>query len=560
MGKVRALADKAASTVKDVKTYWNHPKPGEHIPNKELFYFMLGAGGCGGAGAAEANLAFTANCFFVGAIYGLAIKDFVLLGIVSMVMNYLFEPINMLVTDNLGFLPKKTMRNVHVLNLAFVVVGVASFFVPQAYFESLMPAFPQVIGTKLLIQVANCYFRIFLFRKFAAKYGKYRPWIFVNFVPFIITSLMLVLFPYKGLEYHQRFWIMHMMFSLWNLFSNYNDQVGNIENVITPNTAERTKVMSIGPLVYNLIPSIVGIFLPMLIYTAGGQTDIRAYRGPILVCMLAFAPLSLFLAFRVKERVIIGFDRRPDINLKRGILAVVKNKYIWLYTLSTQLFELRGSLVNIVQIIGIYMLRKDWILGVFAAIIGTANIPGYLLANYFIKKLGKKRVILISNYVSIGAAFLQIGAIALNNIVLIMIIQYIANVIVQLGDIAKRGAIADIWDYQQYISGERTESFLGAIRMFTAPIFTIAALLVPAVYGSFGFTSDWTVLYDSGIRNSIFTFTVIISTVFGLLSLLPWHFYDLSEDKHRQIISELEEREEERLAALAVESEGGTDA
>ncbi len=350
---------------------------------------------------------------------------------------------------------------------------------------------------------------------------------------------------------------MHLLFSVWGLFSNYNDQVGVIEKVITPNTTERTKILSYGSLIYNLFPSIVGIALPVLVAATGGFTVLRSYRVPILIVMLAFSPLSLFLAFKVKERVIIDFERRPDIDFKKGVKSVVKNKYAWIEKISGMLGSFRNGSVDIITIMAIYMLRKDWILGVCAAIIGTANIPGYLTANYFTKKFGKRKLVLISNYFSIFASVMQIGAIYLNSFALLIIVVYITRVIIQIGDISKRGISADVWDYQQYISGERLETFMGIIDMLIAPLASLAGLLVPYVYAGMGFTSDWTVLYDPTIRNKIFIFTIMINIAGSVLSLLPWHFYDLSEEKHREIIRKLADRERERTKNKESEEQGG---
>ena len=97
--------------VTDLKTYWDKPRPGEYVSNKECLYFILGSGGSNNAMNTGANLTFTASCLFVGAIYGLRMMDFAMLGVVNMVLNYLFQPITMIITDNLGRPPKKTMRS-----------------------------------------------------------------------------------------------------------------------------------------------------------------------------------------------------------------------------------------------------------------------------------------------------------------------------------------------------------------------------------------------------------------------------------------------------------------
>lgn len=142
------------------------PKEGEYVSYKEFLYLVIGNGTSMVASWTGSNLSFSAGCMFVGAIYGLKMLDFAMLGIVNLVMNYLFSPINMIITDNLGTPPKKTMRLINWASLAFLVLGIGCFFIPQEYFEGFMPALPQVVGSKFLIQVFSTYYNIIVLKNF----------------------------------------------------------------------------------------------------------------------------------------------------------------------------------------------------------------------------------------------------------------------------------------------------------------------------------------------------------------------------------------------------------
>lgn len=557
--RLRQLPAKAGAGIKDIKTYWNHPREGEYVSNKEFMYFILGAGGGQGAAEAEKYLYFSAGCFFVGAIYGLAMSDFVRLGFVSMVLTYFFAPMDMLVTDNLGKVPKNTMRKLNRVALAYMAFGLACMFVPQTLFENIMPALPQVVGSRFIMGVINIYFRRWVLRRFAPKYGKYKPWVFVNWPFFVVTSVLLVYFPYNNFAYHHKFWIMGLLFQIWWLFANYNDQNGSIENVISPNTLERTRIMAIGSLVYNLFPSIVGVVLPIFVAATGGFTVLRSYQTVILFSMLMFSPLCLLLAFKVQDRVIIDFDREPNINFTRGIKAVIHNKYLWIRTASGVLGGFSQGLININTIMVVYLLRKDWLFGPLHAILGTTNIPGYLTARFFIKKYGKKKVWLTARYLSVFTSLFSIVAVLLDSFVLLIAVNYVSGVVIQYQNIADRGMTADIWDYQQYISGDRFESFMGSLNMLTAPLGPFMALLVPTVYAGMGFTSDWNVLYDPVIRGKVFIFTVLVSIAVSLITVIPMHFYDLTEEKHGKIIEELQLRQRLKHEADTPPDETGVD-
>ncbi|MGN0570562.1 MAG: MFS transporter [Candidatus Fimenecus sp.] len=534
--------EKAKGFVLDIGTYWNKPREGEYVSNKEFLYFVLGASGSNTASYAGGNLSFTAGCLFVGAIYGLKMMDFVMLGFVGLVLGYLFSPINMIITDNLGAPPKKTMRMINFASAAFLVVGILCFFIPQKYFEGFMPALPQVVGSKFLLQVFGTYWNIFVLRKLSPKFGKYRSWILANMLPYILSLFLLVWFPYNTLEYHQKFWVMHLFFSFWGCFGSCFGQISNIQNIISPNTNERTRIMSIGSFLYSLLPSIYNIVFPVLAAMMGGMTDIKTYRYIVPAFVIVCAPLALFLVFGIKDRVVQEEAHKPQVNMKRGFREVLRNKYLWITNISGWISTFSAGSINIVNMLIIYSLRQDWVLGIMATILGTAWTPGMLLAPILIKKFGKKRMMLFSKYTAVLCSLLSVAGVYLNSFVIIIVSTYISTMFNSVIGIVSGSMTADIWDYQQYISGERLDGCMGIFGYLSAPITTVSALIIPHLYETVGFTSDWNILYDTAIRNEVFIITIVAGVVTGLLATVPYHFYDFTEQRHEAMMEELRQR------------------
>ena len=530
----------------DFKTYWNKPRPGEYVSNKEFLFFILGSGGSNNALYTSSNLQFTASCLFVGAIYGLKMMDFAMLGIVNMILNYLFQPIAMIITDNLGRPPKKTMNMINWSEIAFTLIGVCCFFIPQEYFESFMPALPQVLCTKFLIQVLTTYYNIFVYRCFSKKFGKYRCWIVAGILPNIATMMLLVLFPYNQLSYNDKFWVMNLMFAIWTTFGTCFAQAGNVQNVITPNTNERTRIISIGSFISGLFPSVYNIIWPVAAAAVGGLTNIRTYRIIVPIMVLAMVPFTLFLAFGCKDRVIQDESHKPQINMRKGFKEVLRNKYLWITNISSWITSFSIGAINIINMLIIYDMRQDWFQGIMSSILGTAYTPGMLLSPWLIKKFGKKKLMLFCKYMSVGCLLLSVGGVYINSLLIIVVSQYLCTMLGSVITIITTSMNADIWDYQQYISGERLDGCMGIFGYLASPITTVAAMVIPTLYGIFGFTSDWNILFDADIRNEIFIVTIVLTSATTLLATIPYHFYDLTEERHEEMMNELREKLEVR--------------
>lgn len=543
--KVKQGAQKAVGAgkhlVTDVKTHWNKPHEGEYVSYKEFMAFVLGSGSSLNAYCTGGNLSFSAGCLFVGAIYGLKMMDFAMLGIVTMLLNYLFAPFTMIITDNLGTPPKKTMRFINIANAVFTAVGILCFFVPQHYFESFMPALPQVVGTKFLIQVFSTYYNMLVLRTLSPKFGKYRSWIIAGIVPYMISMMILVWFPYETLSYHNKFWVMNLLFAFWSCFHSCFLQASNLQNVMSPNTNERTKIISIGSALSSEFPSVYNIIFPIFATMVGGITHINTYRIVVPVLVGVMIPFVLFLAFGVKDRVVQEEDHKPQVNMTKGFKEVLRNKYLWITNISSWVGTFSAGAINVVNMLIIYSMRADWAMGIIATILGTAYAPVFI-SPWLVKKFGKKNLVLCCKYAPVFCSLLSVAGVLMNSLLVIVLGQYISTMFVSVISVVQPAMNADIWDYQQYISGERLDGCMGIFGYLASPITTVAAMTVPFVYGLIGFTSDWNILYDTTLRNNVFLVTIILSGITGVLSAIPYHFYDMTDERHEEMMDEIRGR------------------
>ena len=544
----------ASTFFRDLKTYWSTPKPGNYVSNREFVTFGLGWGASDSADQVVSNVSFAASCFLVGSIYGISFQDIFMIGVLGLPFGYLWNPINMVVTDNLGRPPRSTMRFVSAVLFACMAIGAALFFVPQARFERIVPGLPQILGVILVVSPLSIFYRMMVYRWLSPRFGKFSPWIVIGVIPTIAILLLMVYLPFEQIPYHNRLWTIYLLFMLYGIFNGFTKQVQNLTNVISPDTHERLRIMSYGVFISGIPSGIVGAVFPMIAMYTGGLNNIKTFRIVIPAALILLAPFTLLLAFNVKERVILEQDHRPGINMLDGFKEVLKNKYNWIHNLYQLCRDLEKGVINIANIIFIYMLRQDWMVGIYATVLNTAANPGKILAPILVKKFGKKPIFMAGRIVAILQLAAGYYAISSGNVWLFFILSYLGNIFNSASIMVRRAMQADVWDYQQWMSGERLDGCMGIFGMLLAPLTTLVTMAIPTAYAAVGFTSDWDILFSDIYRNKVFLASIALALVSTVLSIVPFLFYDLSEEKHRGIIEDLKARkaaQEEEASELA---------
>ena len=540
--QMNKLFGKIKTTVTDVKKYWNAPREGDYVSYKEYTSYCLGFSGSMCAGSVLGYFGFSASCLLVGAIYGISFRDLYVLGLIGTPLGLIMSPIHMMLTDNLGILEAKTMKKINIFLIPMFVIGLFFYFVPQGQFEKILPALPQTVATMLCLTSAGFYYKVFVYKKLSPKYGKYRPWIIAGGIPSFIMIVLLAYLPFGSMTYYNRFWILHLLFSIYGNFSSFTGQSGNLINVISPNTEERTRLMSFGTIIGSAIPSIFNVVLPVLATMTGGYENLRTYRIVMPGLLLIFTPMVYLLAFKVEDKVVIPKDHQPKISFKKGAKSVLSNKYHWINTISGLLGSVNAGSVSFVTFMFVYALRKEWLMGIYLTIIGIAYNPGFLLAPALIKRFDKRNLKIIASGVGLLNLFGQYYALRINNIVLFTVVAFVTILITTPAGVASQAMGADQWDYQQYKYGERLDGFAGIFGLILTPVNMLTGMIVPAIFAAIGFTSDWDILFDPVMRNKVILIAVILNGISAVLSIIPYFFYDLSTEKHKFIIEELKKR------------------
>lgn len=548
--KLGELKTKVQGAPAYVKRYWKTPNEGEYLSLSEMVAYTATQAGTYVCATFSAIMAFSAT-YFTGSIMGISNLDFTIISIMGTVIGYLlifFNPIGVLLYENHGRLTPKMKIFAHCAYSAEIIIGICCYFIPSEGFEFIIKGFPQLVGNNLLVAGVTNYLTWAIRRAFSAKYGRLKPFIVLCGFPTAIIMSIVPYLPLLDMSYTKRLIILNLAFSFMNFFYQQWMNVAGMVAFMTPNSQERQRLYSIVPIVTGFFPSVINMFLPILISTTGGYLNLKTYR--VFVPIFAFAGAFMSLAsIKCKERVIEKpIEEREKVTFFKGAKNVLKNKYFWIINISNVFGQYQWLIGNLLAWWFIYSLRMEWFSGVAANIVVLGMTLGNLLCPVLTRKFEKRNILLISRALIILMSLGIVFAVKLGNIYVFLIALSLRNAIMPVVDGVSSGFGADVQIYHQWKYGERADSMSGVFTWFLNPVTMAISYIVPYLLKLSGFTSDWDVLYDSAILTKVFSIYGWATIASLALATVPYFFYDLTKEKYETCVTELKARLEKSEA------------
>lgn len=498
-----SLKQKVTGIVDNVKYYWKEPPKGRYMSFKEIIAYSFGGIGAYFLITLGVNLLVSTTNMIVGGAIGVAPTDMYLLYIISTLANIPLTAIRANMIDNTR-----------------------------------------------------------------GKAGKYRPYLLSMGLPTAIIAIAYVWFPYEKLgilfgsgnlfgqkiSYVVTCAIVLVFNLLLQFFYNFfNDAYTNLIHVLSPNTQERTDVLAIKSVVYSLAPSIVNIVLPIVAQVVADNDlyDIRVYRLSYPVFAVIGMLLTIFVFTNTEEKIVQAKTHTVQIGFMDSLKEVAKNKYFWIISLAGWLGFLEGAYGNILT--WSYNYGHSTNGGTFALIqtlTGNAAMWGMILAPFFVKRFGKKKVLLAINTLNI--VFILAMRINMYSIWWLFICVYLNWLVGAFEQIIQPAIQADIRDYQQYRTGERIDGMFSAVKTIGEVVTLATSAVLPAVqkfYGVYegnGYEKPYDILDvntgEPGLLYKMMTALIVMAAFGAFLNMVPYFFYDFSEKKQKCIVRVLQVR------------------
>lgn len=403
------------------------------------------------------------------------------------------------------------------------------------------------VDLQLMLNLANLLgiplglFRSWYYDNHNLKGGKFLPFIRMTCLPIVLISLIFVWLPYEYWNYITKVVVVEVMYILLNIFlCFYNESYTYFQQIITPNSNERSKVMSISQVIYSMAPTITGFALPTLAALTWGQDNIWTYRVIYPVFCVIGLFLSSFFFKRVKERLILPKSKPEPVRIIDAIREVSKNKYFWITQAAAWVVFLESGYGYIFGWAFVYSNGGEFAIyqGTANTIISNAALWSMLLTPIAIKFMGKRNLLIACNAVNI--VVLIVLYFTYQSLIWMCVIWYFNTFVNTFWNIVQHNISADMRDYHQWKTGVRVDGLFGTLGIIGTFIGFFTGMFYPTIQEKMGLQEGkYNVLLDDTIRNNLFEVLIFWSIVGAALNLIPFIFYDLTENKHESYVGVL---------------------
>ncbi|MBQ6165411.1 MAG: MFS transporter [Clostridia bacterium] len=572
-GKVKAF-------FKDMKEHWSTPAPGKYVPYKEYFSIFGAVGGNYALSYVNGFLGFGTGCYLVAFYYQIPILTFSAIGTFFMATGYLWSILGMGIDANLGFLPKKTQAKYFAVYLSFAALGLVlmifdlSRFLPEAA-QRFLDTRWSGLNAYNIFKIFGIYFfcngwggfrSIVIRRLLLKKFGRYKLFAYANVVQCLVFVLLICWLPLYKLPMTERVWKLYLLFSFYGMFGIVGSPQAIADN-ISPDQQERLLVRSFPVKLSHLMQNLINFLMPTIAGAlfVDGITDLNTFKYLIPIFYVLCTVIMFLNLNKIHERIPAPpIEKKPYYDFWTCIGGIFKNKYLWINNIAGLLDSLGNGMLNMKTVLLIYTWReKGLFFSIAEILLKFAGTPGQLLAPWIRKRFQYKtlmvfkQIILAVRTVIYALAFLFLGKVHFLGGLVIFITYAISDGLKSAVEIAQNDMGVRVSDYQMYISGERFEGYQGIIGWFTGPISSLISLIIPIMFVGVGFTSDWDVLYVDDVRVKCMLIGLFFDFFGYLLIMIPYiFFWDYSDEKHQEVMKELQERAERLQAETDADTSG----
>jgi GPH family glycoside/pentoside/hexuronide:cation symporter len=384
-----------------------------------------------------------------------------------------------------------------------------------------------------------------------SRFGKFRPYIIYGCVPFAILGVLTFTTP-DFAPSGKLIWAYLTYNGLMMLYTTVNIPYTAMLGVMTTTATERTQLSSMKFVFAFSAGIVVSATLLPLVDALGAGNAQRGWQLAFVVYGLIAIGFFLITGFGTRERVKPVADK--DTSVVRDLKYVFTNK-AWLLLTATTLtwilfvglrssvsahyfkyYIYNGAPDSSLPFLG-YNFTLTGLLSAFTTVGQTASVAGVLLTSFLSVRFAKRPLFLVLFAISIICTasyyFLPAGSLGA-----IFLIEILGNLSGAPLPVLLWAMYADTADYGEWQSGRRTTALVFSASTMSQKIgWALAAFIALHLMSFAGFQAN--VVPTTEVKDSIVLLMSMMPAAVGVLSILIFLFYPLTDKRVNEINEEL---------------------
>ncbi len=377
-----------------------------------------------------------------------------------------------------------------------------------------------------------------------SRWGKFRPWLL--FTPIFFVPISVLCFSAPDLTPTGKIIWAYATFILFDITYTASDvPFWAMSSAITADPIERNSVVVYPRFVATIAIALATVGTIPLIHLfqkwAGpSASPDRGYQMTALFYGLLTVACFAFTFFFVKERVHIRRDEK-HATCKDVFTTLLQNKPLAILIVSGLLVNMAtGAKLSTLIYYAKYNLGNELLNPLVAGI----NIPfillGIAITPLIAKKLGKKNTyILLLILFSIGSLGFYLSG--WDNLFLILFWNCVSSLGMAAPLVLQTSMLADTIEYAELKTGKRQEGLIFSSQTFMVKLSSAATSWITGIIlMSTGFVANQ--IQQEQALMGIHSIISLLPLICSAIAIVPMVFYPLTEQAHRDIMTQLEER------------------
>ncbi len=399
-----------------------------------------------------------------------------------------------------------------------------------------------------------------------SRFGKYRPYLLWFAIPFAVMGALTFYSPDFGST--AKLIYAYVTYSLMMIvYSLINVPYASLLGAMSSDPIERNSLSS-----YRMSFAFIGSFVTFMLLqplidffsnTFGGDSVIKSAEATVstspigwvlgvasigIICVVLF-----LLCFSWTKERVQQIESDENVSVKQDLKNLLHNAPWWILVATGLAALLFNAIRDSVAIyffrdyvkVNYHMAGTGWDMTTIYFLIGqAANLIGVMAAPSISAKYGKRRTymiaMLIAGILSTGFFFIP------NNIILILIFQFLISVLAGYVLPLLWSMFADIVDHQELLTGRRATGLIFSSSSMSQKLgWALGSALSLWILGWFGYNESFAKLGQDQNMQTIFgehIMITLIPAVCAILAFVGMFFYPLSDKKVKENAEALEQK------------------